>query len=51
MFHYKNGFYIKKNKDGSVYLEQRIDATDNSPIIFAITIDKDSWISIIKSLT
>ncbi len=51
MFHYKNGFFAKRNKNGSVHLEQRKEAKDISPVIFSIDIDVDGWASIISTVS
>lgn len=52
MFHYKDGFYAKRNDDGSVTLMKHKDASCQCRRAeFEFTIDPSGWASIVASVT
>ncbi len=50
-FHFKDGVYFRRNKDASVSILIAKDGKADAEIEREITIDKDSWASIISSVS
>ena len=52
MYHYKDGFYAKRNTDGSVTLMKHKDAACQCVRAeFEFTIDPNGWASIVASVS
>ena len=50
-FHYKDGIYFKRLKDGSIHIQKYALHHTGTYQEFSIIVDFDSWVSIIYSLT
>jgi hypothetical protein len=50
-FHWTDGWYFKRNDDGSVRIRKRTISTDEAPIIAEATIPALEWVSIASHCT
>jgi hypothetical protein len=51
-FHYKDGLYVRRNKDHSVTIKQmKRNHVDETEALFEVTIDENGWASIIASVS
>jgi hypothetical protein len=50
-FHWTDGWYFKRNDDGSVRIRKRTISTDDAPIIAEATIPALEWVSIASHCT
>jgi hypothetical protein len=51
MFHVKDGLYFERLSDGNVRVLKRRDGKPDSAVVFDMIIDRDSWCSIIASMS
>lgn len=51
MFHVKEGLFFERLPDNQVRVLKREKGTDDAPVVFDITLDADSWASVIASMS
>ena len=51
MFHWQDGLYFTRDRDGGVLIQKRESAQVDAPILFSAVVDPDSWASIIASVS
>lgn len=51
MFHLRDGLYFERLPDHQVRILKRESGHDDAPAVFDITVDKDSWCSVIATMS